>query len=84
MFSDSGRRANAEAIRVLREEIYCLERQIDILQMEWDDATKWAERGGDGRAAAALFAAISVRRVDSQMKLEDARRRLLNELANSY
>ena len=52
--------------------------------MEWDDATRWAEGGGDSRAAAALFAAISVKRVDLQIKLEDARRRLLDELANSY
>ena len=82
--SDEERRANEEAISVLREEIYCLERQIDVLQEEWDDTTRWAEGGGDSRAAAALFAAISVKRVNLQIKVEDARRRLLDVLANSY
>ena len=84
MFSDSERRANAEAISCLREEIYCLELQIDVLQGEWEDATRWADGGGDSRTAAELFAAISVKRVDVQSKLDDARRRLLDELANSY
>ena len=61
-----------------------MEVQIDVLQREWDDANRWAEGGGDSRAAAALFAAISVKLVNLQMKLEDVRRRLLDLLANSY
>ena len=83
-FRTENNEGNADAIRVVREEIYCLEIQIDILQGEWDDATRWAEGGGDVNAAAEMFAAISVKRVNLQLRLEDARRRLLDLLADSY
>ena len=82
--SDEGRRANEGAISTLREEIYCLEIQIDVLHGEWDDVNRWVDGGGDVNAAAELFATISIKRVNLQLKLEDARRRLLDMLADSY
>ena len=75
---------NVSAIRAVREEIYCLEIQIDVLQGEWDDVIRWADGGGDANAAAELFSAISMKRVNLQLRLEDARRRLLDLLADSY
>ena len=72
------------AIRAVREEIYCLKIQIDVLREEWDDVNRWADGGGDVNAAAELLASISMRRVNMQLRLEDARRRLLDLLADSY
>ena len=82
--SDEGRRANEGTISALREEIYCLEIQIDVLRGEWDDVNRWVDGGGDVNAAAELFATIVMKRGNLQLKLEDARRRLLDLLADSY
>ena len=83
LFSEEERRANEEAIRVLREEIYCLEIQIAVLHEEWNDVNRWVEGGGDVNAAADLLTAICMKRGNMQLKLEDARRRLLDLLTDS-
>ena len=71
-------------VRALREEICCLEIQIAVLHEEWNDLKRWAERGGDVNAANELLAVIVYKRGNMQLKLEDARRRLLDLLADSY
>ena len=84
LFSKEERRANEETISTLREEIYCLEIQIDVLREKWDDVNRWVNGGGDANAAAEMLAAIVMKRGNMQLKLEDARRRLLDLLADSY
>ena len=84
LFSEEERRANEDAVRVLREEIHRLEMHIAVLHEEWNDVNRWANRGGDVNAAAELLAAIVIKRGNMQLKLEDARRRLLDLLADGY
>ena len=84
LFSEEERRAKEDAIRVLREEIYCLEIQIAVLYEEWNDVNRWAGRGGDVNAVVELLAAIGIKRGNMQLKLEEARWRLLELLAESY
>ena len=57
---------------------------IAVLHEEWNDVNRWADRGGDVNAVAELLAAIGIKRGNMQLKLEEARRRLLELLAESY
>ena len=58
--------------------------QIAVLCEEWNDVNRWADRGGDVNAVAGLLATIGIKRGNMQVKLEEARRRLLDLLAESY
>ena len=79
-FSDEERRANQEAISVLREEIYLLEADLYILDSELEATVAWIESGVNVEEANNKFRYVSHNRDIVTGKLSELRGHLLTLL----
>lgn len=80
IFRDEGGRGNEVAINALRDEVYGLEVELNILQSELDVTTAWMESGVNSEEASRKFREVCYRRDSVSERLGELRRRLLDLL----